>query len=316
MLDEVFALNTSLSERPVPNAKGILTSQLKCLSATDGEALRQRCLSEGTPSAMYLLGVCFYEGLAGHPQKTDHAVEWFRKSADLGESRAMNTLGYCLKHGLAVDRSPDPDDQSDGTSQRNAISWYRRSASLGNSDAMYSLGRCLCDGNGVSKDEKEAVEWYRKSADLGNSQAMNSLGYCLDEGIAGIRDEAEAIFWYRKAKTAESYWNLALISKDPFTAMKYYSRAYSLFPEGEDRDECLQGIRNLHNGDLIGEIIQRCVLHDDEVEALQTENQRLKTQNEELRTELEYRPGGAGFEEARRDFESHLSVPADASATP
>ncbi len=106
-------------------------------------------------------------------------IEWWIKSANLGNSNAMNNLGMYYD-----------DIEND---YLKAIEWYIKSANLGNTNAMFNLGYYY---QYIEKDYPKAIEWYTKSANLGNSSAMYNLGYYYD-GIEG--DYPKAIEWYTRS---------------------------------------------------------------------------------------------------------------------
>ena len=334
-VDDVITLATTLSERFDERTNDALLLRLKGLSREQREELRQRCLRSMTPSTMNLLGLC-------HRELDDDAgaVEWFRKSAGLGDSCAMCNLGDCLRLGVgvAVDSgeatrwyeksaslgnstamyrlgncfSNSNDNQHEDP--KRSAEWSQKSADLGNSDAMVDIGICLRHGYGVAKDKTKAVEWFRRSADLGNADAMRHVGDCYLFGTGVAEDEQEAMAWYRKAKTAQSYERLGRLHKDPITSLKYHCRAMGSLSDQWSRSDCRREIiRQLHT-ELSIEVLQQLILQEDETEAcrneiasLKTENDALRAENEALKIEVEYQPGGTGFDEARRDFESMIA---------
>ena len=307
MVDDVYDLNLRLSGGGDPKARSILVARLRELSPAELDALRHKCLSIGNSPpgpAMYLLGVCSEAGI-GVPKDLTRAVRWHQKSADLGDSRAMNALGVCYDKGKGVAQD-----------QKKGIYWYRRSADRGNCVAMCNLAISLRGGVGVPQDEKSAVEWYRRSADLGYTDAMCALGICFAKGVGVPKDEDGAREWFRKADTWHARWCLGSLAEDPITKAEYYCRALVSAPS-DQQGECRHGITQLfrEHEDIPVEILQRWILQRDETVALDAENRRLRAENEALRTEIDYRPGGAGFDEARRDFESRsrTTPPSDGS---
>ncbi len=100
------------------------------------------------------LGVYYDEIEKDYPK----AIEWYMKSANLGNKNAMNNLGVYYK-----------DIEKD---YPKAIEWFIKSANLGNTTSMNNLGVYYDE---IEKDYPKAIEWYMKSANLGNSKAMNNL---------------------------------------------------------------------------------------------------------------------------------------------
>jgi TPR repeat protein len=145
-----------------------------------------RAAEGGHPKAMYDLGLVYARGLgverdlqrtrkwwrkaveAGSPQamaalgqllcKQEHqaaaGLGLLRKAADLGNARAMGTLGIMLLSGYRVPQDP-----------KLGLAWLRRSASTGNGTSMLNLGRALSRGKHVPPDLKEARAWLEKASE-------------------------------------------------------------------------------------------------------------------------------------------------------
>jgi hypothetical protein len=112
------------------------------------------------------------------------ALELFRKSAALGEPRAMIELGE-----IQLEDNPT-----------EAATWFLKAADAGDSGGMLNLGAMYFLGNGVAEDYARAAYWYRKAADAGNVDAMYNLGRMYENGqVAGVKDPAHATELYRNA---------------------------------------------------------------------------------------------------------------------
>ena len=62
------------------------------------------------------------------PQDTARGLEYYRKAAELGNSRSMAALGYAYQTGQGVDADP-----------AEAARWYEQAAVAGRTDAAESL---------------------------------------------------------------------------------------------------------------------------------------------------------------------------------
>lgn len=153
---------------------------------TEAEAERLRLEAE----EMYNKGLDCYN-------RNDYssAVEFFRKSAMLGNSNAQNYLGSCYYNGMGV-----------AVEYSEAAEWHRKSAEQGNEVAQFNLGYCYEEGKGVEKNYDEAVKWYTMSAEKEYAYALYKLGECYETGKGIAKDIEMAIEMYEKA--AEK--NLAL----------------------------------------------------------------------------------------------------------
>ena len=115
--------------------------------------------------AQYMIGV-FYEDGHGVEQEMARAVEWYTKSAEQGNSLAINSLGYCY-------------DKGEGVAQnlKKGFELYEQSALLGSSTGMYSVGICYEEGRGqaLAKDVNNAKIWYTKALAQGNMRVQSHL---------------------------------------------------------------------------------------------------------------------------------------------
>jgi TPR repeat protein len=113
--------------------------------------------------AQALLGECYDFGY-GTDQDYAKAFEWYTKSSEQENSRAMSNLGNCYDGGEGCDRN-----------MTKALELYEKSAQLGNPHAMHNLGACYEQGGGVTKDLNQAREWYTKAAGQGYAKAQAEL---------------------------------------------------------------------------------------------------------------------------------------------
>ena len=188
------------------------------ISSEDAESRKKRAVD------LYNTGDDYYYGRNGREKNLVEAAKCYRKSAELGYSKAQNDYGYCCKNGYGVDKN-----------YFEAVKWYRKAAEQNNSAAHNNLGNCYQNGLGVNKDYVEAVKWYRKSAELGNSSAQFNLGFCYKNGYGVNKDDVEAVKWYLKAAeqgNSSAQINLGIcykngygVNKDMSEAAKWYRKA-------------------------------------------------------------------------------------------
>ena len=145
----------------------------------------------GNSLAMNSLGWCYYRG-NGVEQDFVEAVKWFRNAADRGNVRAMNNLGWCYYRGEGVEQD-----------FVEAVKWWRNAADRGDVNTMNNLGLCYFCGNGVEKNFEEAVKWFRNAADRGNAAAMRNLGLCYLRGNGVKKDADTGLWWYRRSARYE-----------------------------------------------------------------------------------------------------------------
>ena len=122
----------------------------------------------------------------GVKQNAKTAAEWFRKSADLGESTCMCNLALAYSTG-GVDLAQD---------DRAAAQWYKKAAVAGNARGMLYFSQMCLHGQGTVKDEKEATKWLHKSADLGLAGAQYNIGVYYYKGLYGVQKNAQVAMRY------------------------------------------------------------------------------------------------------------------------
>ena len=69
-----------------------------------------------------------YEKGEGCDQNQTEAVEWYEKSAQLGDRDAMHNFGNCYKNGRGVTKNVN-----------QAREWYTKAAAQGDADAQTQL---------------------------------------------------------------------------------------------------------------------------------------------------------------------------------
>ncbi len=111
--------------------------------------------------AMNKLGDTWYEGKPLLQKNDRAAVKCYRIAANLGNSNAAYSLGWCLRHGVGV-----------AVDDVEAAKWLKKSADLGNPHAAYSYGLCCEEGSGMEiPNLREAATYYRKAAAAGHADA-------------------------------------------------------------------------------------------------------------------------------------------------
>ena len=122
-------------------------------------------------------------------QQQAKAIDLFRQSAKLGDTRAMVELAQTLMTG-ADPGTPDYDE---------ALRWLRSAAAAGDSSGMVDLGGAYLLGNGVDEDFETAVQWFRKAAAAGNPAGMYDLGTMYENGQGVAEDHDKAKQFYSQA---------------------------------------------------------------------------------------------------------------------
>eukprot|EP00834_Sanchytrium_tribonematis_P000302 NODE_6_length_70510_cov_1.054395.p7 type:complete len:639 gc:universal NODE_6_length_70510_cov_1.054395:21643-23559(+) len=146
------------------------------------------------PQATYRVAVCNELG-AGCKRDSQRSVQYFRKSAALGDVAGMYKMGLIMLNGLlGQQRNP-----------REAISWLKRAAQVAdtsNPHALHELG-LIYEKEGVPNiipDENYSRDLFTQAAFLGYAPSQYRLGYIYEYGTLGCPiDPRRSIAWYTKA---------------------------------------------------------------------------------------------------------------------
>lgn len=168
-------------------------------------------------------------------KKSELAVRWFQRAANMGVSMAQYQLALCFITGEGINQDFSlgftwalkaakqgfPFAQvlvaklytnGDGTQKdlTEAFEWWKKCADFSNasvapgfkdcaSEAQFQVGVCYAQGKGVSKDETKALEWFTKASQLGSTNAEYALGYAYMNGLGTKQDYQQAIKHYNIA---------------------------------------------------------------------------------------------------------------------
>lgn len=135
-----------------------------------------------SPEALYERGMDAISG-AGPSRNDRDALEYFRRSAELGYGPSQVVLGYFYETG-----------QLTAGSQSQAVDWYRKAANQGDALAQWLLGRSYYLGGGIQQDVQAAQKWLKAAADQGNPFAEYYLARILAD-----RDYAKAPAMFKLA---------------------------------------------------------------------------------------------------------------------
>ncbi|GBB88408.1 hypothetical protein RclHR1_00150004 [Rhizophagus clarus] len=115
------------------------------------------------------------------------AIEWFSKSSEGGNIRAIYKLGNCYYYGYGIIRD-----------EKKAFELYLKSAKGGYNHALCSVGDCHYYGRGVLKDRNKAFKWYLKAAKKGYIYCQYLVAKWYNDGIHVPKNENHWLYWNRK----------------------------------------------------------------------------------------------------------------------
>ena len=121
---------------------------------------------------------------SGVGQDKEQATEWYRKSADQGNTDAQTALGVFFE---------------EEENYQSAVYWFKKAANKGNVKAQSRLGYLYYMGTGIKQDYQQAVQWLKKSAGQGDILGQFILGLCFRRGQGVASNDNQAMFWFKKA---------------------------------------------------------------------------------------------------------------------
>lgn len=146
------------------------------------------------PGCTFRAAVCYEVG-AGTKRDKNHAIQFYRKAANLGNSVAMYKLGMILLKGfLGQPKNP-----------REGISWLKRASQQADEDhphALHELGLAY-EKEGIPSvipDLNYARELFTQAAQYGYAPSQFKLGLAYENGFLNCPvDPRRSIAWYSKA---------------------------------------------------------------------------------------------------------------------
>ena len=108
------------------------------------------------------LGNIYADG-NGVEQDLEMAIEYHKKSANLGNGRAYNNLGNIYFYGCGVE-----------INYKRALEFYKKASDLDNANACFMMGWIYKNGIGVEVDFDKAEQYFKKACDLGDKVGYNN----------------------------------------------------------------------------------------------------------------------------------------------
>ena len=124
-------------------------------------ALNQEAATLGHRDAILAMG-WFYLNGCGVDKNIPQAQRWYRKSARMGEPRAMFSLGLISYEALGF---------------TNAKRWFMRASRHGHIRSLYWLGKMLFRGHGSLPNRSEAFALFHKAAQKNDPEAIRVLRF-------------------------------------------------------------------------------------------------------------------------------------------
>jgi len=151
---------------------------------------------------------------SGATRSTPDAIDYFRRSAELGFAPAQVVLGYFYDTGNGVTAEP-----------RAALEWYKKAGQQDDALAQWLAGRIIYAGLVPPRDLNEAQNWLKKSSAHGDPFADYFLAQIALERSDYVRSESE----FRRAAEQglpQAQRALAQLLRDGHGAAPDYVEAY------------------------------------------------------------------------------------------
>lgn len=227
-----------------------------------------RAAHAGNAKAMFYLGLMYESPDDDTPQVRNNYVEalqWFQKSAALGNTMSMNWIGHFYEWGimgylnggtgyskakniaLAQKWYAKAGDAGNAEGYFNAgelyntidppkaLYWFKKAVTLKHATAILWIEQLYKKGKGIPLEE--TMQWFRDVADSGNTDAMLWLGDAYRDGTGVVKNTAKAIKWYQDAgdngdvkgyiKIGDMYLRAKGVKQDPVLAEKWFKKAAS-----------------------------------------------------------------------------------------
>lgn len=156
-------------------------------------------------AAAYRTAVCCeigHEEGGGTRKDPMKAMQWYKRSATLGDPPAMYKLGMILLKGLlGQPRNP-----------REAVGWLKRAAERADTDNPHALHELALlyesaqPNDAIVRDERYALDLFQQAAELGYKFSQFRMGCVYEFGLMGCPiDPRSSIMWYSRAATQEEH---------------------------------------------------------------------------------------------------------------
>ncbi|GBB88415.1 hypothetical protein RclHR1_00150011 [Rhizophagus clarus] len=159
----------------------------------------------GNIKAMYKLGI-LYECGYGVIKDKKKAFKWYLKSAKGGYKLALYKVGYCCYYGKCTFNVGNyyHDGKIIPKDEEKWFYWNRKAAINGYAYAQYKLAEYYITDS-INKNEDNAFKWYTKLANKNWLIAIYMVAKCYRDGIGIDKNSEEAMKWIKKYELSKPY---------------------------------------------------------------------------------------------------------------
>ena len=174
-----------------PNAMCVygvgLLGQL-CIEPNYNEALYWLELAEkeGIPDATHWIGAMYHEGLGGLEQNYDQALEYYKRSAQMGSNWGQRAMGLHYRRNIAMYQNKNPD-------YVEAIKWFKWSMDQGNPFAKKDYENLYNEGFRV---EGKCGAFLTEEANKNIHWELSEDGVLVISGKGILHTGIDNMWWY------------------------------------------------------------------------------------------------------------------------
>lgn len=161
--------------------------------------------------AIYTFSVCLEKGI-GVEKNEQHAFEYCKAAADLGNGAALNNMGCNYLEGRLVAKNPEL-----------ALRYFSSAAQKGHVAAMHNSAYIMDKGIGVEADGDLALKRYKWAYGNGHTRSANNIGVFFISGKHVDPDVDLAQLWFEKG--AANGDDLAKMNLEKLKESKKYNKS-------------------------------------------------------------------------------------------
>jgi len=136
----------------------------------------------GDSQAMYNIGCDYRDEKNGYTQNYTKALELFHRAAELGHSKAYNSIGIAYQFGNGVE-----------VDIKKASHYYELSAMMGNASARHNLGSAV----GLNGNMNRALKHYMIAVGGGYAESLTAIQKMHSTGLASKEEYTSALQSYQ-----------------------------------------------------------------------------------------------------------------------
>lgn len=162
--------------------------------------------------SLWHIGVMFKYGFGVVPN-IDLTTQFMKKSAEMGNTAAMNSLGH-----IYLTANHEMQDRV------TAAKYFEQGALLGNIDCQVSIANMYDQGDGIPQDHVKAFYWFSEGSKHGDIDATYNLAIMHQDGEGVHKNNTKAQRYFCDAgeySLKKQITGLELVSKDTLNRCSY-----------------------------------------------------------------------------------------------